>query len=139
MSKSPYRGFIPQAIATPCREPSTGRITAASLGPIEHDHGGAEEPVDEAPHEHRSTFFAGVAGRLRVLSSVYLVGEVTPRLNGYAPDEVEYGFGIEKRVGGHAFQLNFSNGFGTTMGQIARGGTSNDDWYIGFNISRKFY
>jgi hypothetical protein len=25
------------------------------------------------------------------------------------------------------------------MGQIARGGTSNDDWYIGFNITRKFY
>ena len=48
-------------------------------------------------------------------------------------------FAIEKRAGGHAFQLNFSNGFGTTMGQIARGGTSNDDWYMGFNISRKFF
>ena len=48
-------------------------------------------------------------------------------------------FGVEKRVGGHAFALNFSNGFGTTMAQIARGGTANDDWYIGFNISRKFY
>ena len=38
-----------------------------------------------------------------------------------------------------SFQLNFSNGFGTTMGQIARGGTDNDDWYLGFNISRKFF
>ena len=48
-------------------------------------------------------------------------------------------FGIEKRAGGHSFQLNFSNGFGTTMGQLARGGTGNDDWYLGFNISRKFF
>ena len=23
--------------------------------------------------------------------------------------------------------------------QIARGGTGGEDWYIGFNISRKFY
>jgi hypothetical protein len=48
-------------------------------------------------------------------------------------------FAIEKRQGGHAFQLNFSNGFGTTMGQLARGGFNNDDWYLGFNISRKFF
>jgi hypothetical protein len=25
------------------------------------------------------------------------------------------------------------------MGQIARGGFNNDNWYLGFNISRKFY
>ena len=53
---------------------------------------------------------------------------------------VNYGsFGIEKRAGGHVFQLNFSNGFGTTMGQLARGGTGSEDWYLGFNISRKFF
>jgi hypothetical protein len=37
------------------------------------------------------------------------------------------------------FQVVFTNSFGTTMGQIARGGNSNDDWYLGFSISRKFY
>jgi hypothetical protein len=41
-------------------------------------------------------------------------------------------------VGGHSFLLNFSNGIGTTMAQVARGGTE-ADWYIGFNITRKFY
>ena len=46
---------------------------------------------------------------------------------------------IEKRAGGHAFQLNFSNGFGTTLAQVARGGFNSDDWYLGFNISRKFF
>ena len=48
-------------------------------------------------------------------------------------------FGIEQRAGGHMFQLNFSNGFGTTLAQVARGGTAHDDWYIGFNLSRKFF
>ena len=48
-------------------------------------------------------------------------------------------FACPERAGGHSFQLNFSNGFGTTMGQLARGGTANDDWYLGFHISRKFF
>ena len=48
-------------------------------------------------------------------------------------------FGLEKLVGGHVFQVNFSNSVGTTLSQVAQGGTSNDDWYLGFNISRKFW
>jgi hypothetical protein len=47
-------------------------------------------------------------------------------------------FGVEMRAGGHAFQLNFSRGLATTLAQVARGGTE-DDWFIGFNISRKFW
>jgi hypothetical protein len=43
------------------------------------------------------------------------------------------------RAGGHSFQINFSNGFGTTMAQMARGGYTKDDWYLGFNITRKFF
>jgi Membrane bound beta barrel domain (DUF5777) len=48
-------------------------------------------------------------------------------------------FGLEKRWGGHVFQATFTNGFGTTMGQVARGAANTDDWYLGFSISRKFY
>ena len=34
----------------------------------------------------------------------------------------------------------FERGFGTTLGQIAsRGGVTADSWFIGFNISRKFF
>ena len=66
-----------------------------------------------------------------------------PRVSGFDPGVSTGSFGIEKRVGGHAFQLNFSNSFGTTMGQVARGGPKNangdGDWYLGFNISRKFF
>ena len=81
----------------------------------------------------------GLGGRLRIRPTVYLVGEFIPRVSGY-DFGVNYGsFGIEKRAGGHSFQLNFSNGLGTTLSQLARGGTGGEDWYIGFNISRKFY
>src|SRR5262249_34928211 len=49
---------------------------------------------------------------------------------------VPWGVGIEKWTGGHALQLNISNSFGTTPGQIARGG-SEAGVFPGFNITRK--
>ena len=81
----------------------------------------------------------GLGGRVRVRPTVYVVGEITPRVAGYSANTHQGSFGIEKRAGGHTFQLNFSNGFGTTPGQIARGGTGAKDWYIGFNLTRKFF
>jgi hypothetical protein len=86
----------------------------------------------------RETFFVGIGGRVRVSSTVYLVGEVAPRASGYGPDQPAYGFGIEKRAGGHLFQLNVNNGQGTTLGQLARGGFT-DSLYLGFNLARKFF
>ncbi len=88
--------------------------------------------------DDNSTFIIGLGGRLRVRPTVYVVVEGAPRF-GYDPDYTYVSFGIEKRAGGHSFQLNFSNGFGTTLAQMARGGIDNDDWYLGFNISRKFF
>ena len=86
----------------------------------------------------RDTVFVGIGGRVRVLSTVYVVAEVAPRTSGYRPDKAAYGFGLEKRAGGHMFQLNFNNGQGTTLGQIARGGFP-DSLYLGFNLARKFF
>jgi hypothetical protein len=86
----------------------------------------------------RNTFYVGIGGRARVLSSVYVAGEVSPRLAGYAPGPPEYGFGVEKRVGAHVFSLTFTNSFATTFSQLARGGT-NDTLYLGFNLARKFF
>ncbi len=71
--------------------------------------------------------------------SWYVVAEYAPRLAGYDPDTAHISFGVEGRAGGHLFQINFSNDFATTYGQIARGALNNDDWFIGFNISRKFF
>jgi hypothetical protein len=89
--------------------------------------------------DDNDTLLVGLGVRLRIRPTVYVLGEYTPRVAGYDPGVNLASFGIEKRAGGHSFQLNFSNGFGTTMGQIARGGIENDDWFIGFNISRKFF
>jgi hypothetical protein len=86
----------------------------------------------------RDTFLVGIGGRVRVSATVYLVGEIVPRASGYRPDKAAYGFAIEKRAGGHLFQLNVNNGQGTTFGQLARGGFS-DSLYLGFNLARKFF
>jgi len=93
-----------------------------------------------------STFMVGIGARVRIRPTVYVSGEVVPR-TGYKgavtdsrQDAVTHtSFAVEKRAGGHLFQLNFSNAFGTTMAQIARGGPVENDWYLGFNISRKFF
>jgi hypothetical protein len=89
--------------------------------------------------DHNDTFFIGVGGRVQIRKDTYIVVEAMPRVNGYKPGVNGGGFGIEKHVGGHIFQLNFGKGFGTTMAQIARGGPASNDWFIGFNLSRKFF
>jgi hypothetical protein len=86
----------------------------------------------------RDTVLVGIGGRVRVSATVYLVGEVVPRVSGYRPDKAAYGVAIEKRAGGHVFQLNVNNGQGTTFGQLARGGFA-DSLYLGFNLARKFF
>ena len=96
-------------------------------------------PLPSEVVDDNDTFIVGLGARIRIRPTVYLVGEYAPRVGGYDPDVDHGSFGLEKRAGGHTFQVNFSNGFGTTMGQVARGGTGRDDWYLGFNISRKFF
>ena len=86
-----------------------------------------------------NTLMMGFGARLRIRPSTYLVGEITPRFTGFEPAVNQMSFGLEGRAGGHLFQLNISNGFGTTLGQLADGGFTNDNWFIGFNIARKFF
>jgi hypothetical protein len=101
-------------------------------------------PLPKELVDHNDTFIVGLGARVRVRPTVYVTGEVAPRAAGYKPGVTHGSFAIEKRVGGHMFQLNFSDAFGTTMAQIARGGAipasgSGHDWFMGFNISRKFF
>jgi hypothetical protein len=93
-----------------------------------------KEVVDD-----NDTFAVGLGARLRIRPTVYVMGEVTPRASGYKPGSNQMTFAIEKRAGGHVFQFNVSNGFGTTLSQLARGAANTDDWYLGFNLSRKFF
>lgn len=86
----------------------------------------------------QDTGFVGIAGRLRLSSTVNLVGEVAPRLGGFVIRDPQFGFAIEKRVGGHVFALTFTNNPGTTFRQISQGGNP-DTLNLGFNLSRKFF
>ncbi len=95
-----------------------------------------EDDVD-AHAGHDNTWFTGLGARVRFSGTGYLVGEYSPRIAGYDPNRGVWGVGIEKRTGGHTLQLNVTNSFGTTPGQIARGGSPHDV-YLGFNITRKF-
>jgi len=123
--------------------PALGVVLSRELG----SHGALYfEPIwvnnsNQLPSEltdDNDTFLFGIGGRLRIRPTVYVVGEYIPRI-GYSPGVDHLTFGVEKRAGGHVFQINFSNNIGTTPAQIARGGFDNEDWYIGFNISRKFF
>ena len=89
--------------------------------------------------DHNNTAVVGLGARLRVRKSTFLIAEASPRVAGYDPGVTQVSFGIEQQAGGHLFQINFSNGVGTTLANVARGGSARDDWYIGFNLSRKFY
>ena len=89
--------------------------------------------------DDNNSLLLGMGARVRVRPTVYLVGEFAPRIAGHDEGTHHGSFAIEKRAGGHLFQLNFSNSFATTMGQLARGSATDDAWYLGFSISRKFY
>ena len=80
---------------------------------------------------------AGLGARLRFAGNSYVFVEGSPRLSGFDPGDTLISFGFEQRYGGHVFQLNFSNGVGTTLAQVARGGSNN--WHLGFNLARKFF
>jgi len=111
-----------------------GKVAALYVEPIFVANTNPAETGDN------NTTMIGLGARVRIRPATYLIGEVTPRVSGFRPGVDQGSFGIEMRAGGHTFQINFSNGFGTTLGQLAsRGGVTADSWYIGFNISRKFF
>jgi hypothetical protein len=56
---------------------------------------------------------------------------------GHAPGRGAWGVAVEKHTRGHMFQINVTNSFGTTFGQIARGGDRHNI-YLGFNLARRF-
>ena len=85
------------------------------------------------------TVLAGVGARLRFGRNSLPVRRRFAARVGVRSRRQLISFGFEQRYGGHVFQLNFSNGFATTLAQVARGGTGDEDWYLGFNLIRKFF
>lgn len=95
-------------------------------------------PLDSLDTDEH-TFLLGFGGRWRLWSRTYAVFEAAPQVAGYSEGVDHVSVGFETRAGGHVFQLTIANALGTTYRQIARGGDVSGDWYIGFNLSRKFY
>ena len=116
-------------------------IGNASGDDHDHDHfatvdaGGTPQEGDVHSH-HDGTFFVGLGTRLRLLPSVFVVGEISPRLAGHDPGNAGWGVSIEKWTGGHTLALTLTNTHATTPGQIALGGI--EALYLGFNITRRF-
>ena len=86
----------------------------------------------------QDTAYIGLGTRIRIVPSLYLLAEVSPRVSGYTPGDAEFAFALEKRVGAHVFSVTFANTSATTYGQLARGGNP-DSLYLGFNLARKFF
>lgn len=132
--------------------PAIGVVASRTFGPAVGDGGfrgglylapmwiGNTNILSELTGGDDSSLILGVGVRLGLIANVYLVGEVAPRVAGYDPGRALASFGVERRAGGHVFQLNVSNSvfFSGTPGQLARA-VGGDDWYIGFNLTRKFY
>jgi hypothetical protein len=112
---------------------NAGRVAAFYVEPIVV----LEPASSDVGDQH--TFMLGIGGRFRLTRTMNVMAEYTPRLAGYKPFADQVTFGWESRAGGHLFQLNVGNGFGTTLGQLAQGTGDYDRWYLGFSIARKFF
>lgn len=97
------------------------------------------KPLPESDTADDSSFLLGLGARMLLGASTYVAGEYVPRLSGSEIGDAHVSLAIERRKGGHSFQINFSNSFATTLGQVARSYGSSGEWHIGFNITRKFY
>jgi hypothetical protein len=132
------------------RSPALGLVLSRTLGPrgavyLVPSWVGNTRIVPSAPGTDDSTLVLGIGARVHATRKTSLLAEIHPRLAGYkgdlgsgAPARLA-SFGLESRVGGHSFQLNVSNTLGTTPAQVARGAQGATGWFIGFNLTRKFY
>jgi mono/diheme cytochrome c family protein len=88
-----------------------------------------------------STFSLGVGARYMIFNEFSIIAEWVPALAGYKEIESGWGLGIEKRIGGHVFQVFVNNALGLTPAQYLPGGDlrlGDLDLRIGFNIFRTF-
>jgi len=87
------------------------------------------------------TFALGAGGRWMIFNDFSIIWEWIPVLAGYKDNSNGWGLGIEKKIGGHVFQVFILNSTGLTSDQFIPGGDfrlKDWDFRIGFNIFRKF-
>jgi len=89
----------------------------------------------------QGTFVLGLAARCVLFNELSLLAEWTPLQTGYQTDFSGWGFGLEKKIGGHVFQVFVLNSVGITPAQFLPGGNlriKDGDFRLGFNIFRTF-
>jgi hypothetical protein len=87
------------------------------------------------------TLSLGVGARYMFLKDMSIIAEWVPVISGYEAGASGWGFGIERKIGGHVFQVFFTNSIGMTSAQFIPGGNlrlQDGDFRIGFNIFRLF-
>ncbi len=87
------------------------------------------------------TLALGTGGRFMVFNDFSIIWEWNPVLSGYKANSHGWALGIEKKVGGHVFQVFLLNSVGLTSSQFLPGGDlrlQDGDFRIGFNIFRLF-
>jgi hypothetical protein len=93
----------------------------------------------ESPSE--GTFALGTGGRYMIFNDFSIIWEWLPVIDGYKDNSAGWGLGIEKKIGGHVFQVFILNSVGLTSDQFIPGGElrlKDGGFRIGFNIFRKF-
>ena len=91
----------------------------------------------------KTNFALGLAVRFMAFEDLSLLAEWVPLLSGYTYEGGENGWGlaVEKKIGGHVFQVFVNNAFGLTPSQVLAGGDlrlGEGDFRLGFNIFRTF-
>jgi len=97
--------------------------------------------ANHTAEDPENVFGLGFGGRFRILEGLSVIGEWTPVLAGHAAVSNGWALGLEKRAGGHVFQVFALNTNGLTPPQYLPGGDlrlAQGDFRLGFNITRLF-
>ena len=97
--------------------------------------------TDHWDNPSKGTLALGVGGRFMLLNEISLIAEWIPVLSGYKADFQGVGIGLEKKIGGHVFQVFVLSSSGVTSDQFLPGGDLNlfkGGIHFGFNIFRTF-
>ncbi|UCE41729.1 MAG: hypothetical protein JSV17_01675 [Candidatus Aminicenantes bacterium] len=89
----------------------------------------------------QGTLSLGVGAKYMFPKDFSLIAEWIPVLAGFRAESSGWGIGIEKKIGGHVFQVFVTNSIGMTSSQFVPGGAfklQDGDFRFGFNIFRLF-
>lgn len=97
--------------------------------------------TNPAEDSAQGTLSLGLGGRVMIIDDLSVLLEWIPVLAGYSLDSWGWGLGVEKKIGGHVFQVFALNSVGITTPQYITGGEfriGEGEFRFGFTIFRWF-